>query len=211
MLRLAIMMWVMLSTPLVAGAWPRGKGDVFVVGYSYLVPSGTYSGIYGEWGLNDRLTFGLDLGRGVSGREKAILFLRAPLWSPGKGHRFAVELGAGRIAGRDVLRPGLSYGKGFDWAGRTGWVALDAVAEIHTETLVIDGKADLTLGLSVNENRKLMIQLQAGAQFGDAPFLRVVPSMTFAVSDRMKLEIGLSQSLRGHREAGIKAAIWLEF
>ena len=97
MLRLAIMLWLALSPPLLAGAWPRGKGNVFAVGYSYVLPSGAYSGIYGEWGMTDRLTLGVDVGRGVSGQDKSVAFVRAPLWSPGRGHRFAVELGAGRI------------------------------------------------------------------------------------------------------------------
>ena len=211
MLRLAIMLWLALASPLAAGAWPRGKGSAFAVGYTYVLPSGAYSGIYGEWGMTDRLTLGVDVGRGVSGQDKSVAFVRAPLWSPGWGHRFAVEIGAGRIAGHDVLRPGLSYGKGFDWAGRAGWIALDTVAEIHVDTLAVDGKADLTLGLSVNEHRKLLLQLQGGLQYGDEPFLRLVPSMTFTLSDRMRLELGLSQSLRDDRETGLKAAVWLEF
>jgi hypothetical protein len=211
MLRLTILFWLVLSGPLWAGAWPRGKGNVFASGYTYAVPSGTYTGLYGEWGLTDKLTLGIDVGRGVSGQDKAVAFLRAPLIAPLAGHRFAWEIGAGRIAGDTVIRPGLSWGKGLDWAGRSGWVALDTVAELRTNSLAVDAKADLTLGLNINDARKLMVQIQAGAQFGDTPFLRIVPSMTFALSDRSQVEFGISQSLRGDYETGIKAALWWQF
>ena len=154
---------------------------------------------------------GVDVGRGVSGQDKAVLFLRAPLIAPNAGHHFAWEIGAGRIAGDSVIRPGLSWGKGVDWAGRSGWIALDTVAELRFGSLAVDAKADLTLGLNINEARKLMVQVQAGAQFGDAPFLRIVPSMTFALSDRSQVEFGISQSLRGDYETGIKAALWWQF
>lgn len=211
MLRLAMILWMVLSGPSFAGAWPRGKGNVFVAGSTYIMPGGTYAGIYAEWGLSDRLTLGLDLGRGVSGQEKAIVFARAPVIETRNGHRIAWEVGAGVIAEHTVIRPGLSWGKGIDWAGRSGWAALDLAVEVRTQTLAIDAKADLTLGLTITDARKIMVQLQAGAQHGDDPFLRLVPSVTFALSDRTKLEIGISQSLLGQGETGIKAALWFTF
>ncbi|MFD1511546.1 hypothetical protein [Lacimonas salitolerans] len=211
MLRLAMIIWLLLSCPALAGAWPRGKGNVFVASSTYVLPSGAYTGLYAEWGVTERLTLGLDLGRGVSGQDKAVAFVQAPLIRPVAGHHFAWQIGAGVIAGDTVIRPGLSWGKGIDWAGRSGWAALDAVAEVRTETLAIDYKADLTLGLTLSDARKIMLQLQTGEQHGDDPFLRVVPSVTFALSRRARLEIGLSQSLQGARETGLKAAIWVAF
>lgn len=211
MLRLAMILWVVLSGPAVAGAWPRGKGNVFIAGSTYVVPGGTYTGMYAEWGVTDRLTFGVDLGRGVSGQDKAVAFLRLPLLHSRNGHRVAWELGAGVIADNTVIRPGISWGKGIDWAGRSGWAALDIVAEMRTQTLAMDTKADLTLGLTINDTRKIMLQLQAGAQHGDEPFLRLVPSLAFALSDRTMIEIGISQSLLGQRETGLKAAVWFTF
>ena len=211
MLRLALCVFLLCSGPVWAGAWPRGKGNVFVAASTYAVPSGAYTGIYAEWGVTGRLTLGLDIGRGVSGQDKAVVFLRGPLIAPRAGHHLAWELGAGMIAGDRVLRPGLSWGKGADLAGRSGWVALDLLTEIRIRTAAIDTKADVTLGLNINDARKIMLQLQMGAQFGDEPFLRLVPSMTFAVGKRGQVEIGLSQSLRGDFETGLKAAYWINF
>lgn len=211
MVRLAMILWLVLTGPALAGAWPRGKGNVFVAGSTYVMSSGAYTGLYAEWGVTDRLTLGLDLGRGVSGQDKAVAFVQAPLMRPVAGHRFAWQIGAGVIAGDTVIRPGLSWGKGIDWAGRPGWVALDMVAEMRTETLAIDAKTDLTLGVSISDARKIMLQFQSGVQFGDDPFLRIVPSMTFALSDHARLEIGLSHSLRGASDSGLKIGVWLSF
>ncbi|MCM2561727.1 hypothetical protein M8756_04510 [Lutimaribacter sp. EGI FJ00015] len=211
MLRLAVIFWLMMAGPLWAGAWPRGKGNVFVTALTYLTQNGTYSGIYAEWGLTDRLTLGLDVGHGVSGEEKAVAFLRLPMLERLSNHEFAWELGLGEIAGEKVIRPGLSWGKSVELAGRPGWIAVDSVAEMRTETLATDYKADLTLGLTVTDRRKIMMQFQAGVQSGDEPFLRLVPSITFGLSNRTQLEIGLTHDLLGVRDTGIKAAVWYEF
>lgn len=89
MLRLAMIIWLLLSCPALAGAWPRGKGNVFVASSTYVLPSGAYTGLYAEWGVTERLTLGLDLGRGVSGQDKAVAFVQAPLIRPVAGHHFA--------------------------------------------------------------------------------------------------------------------------
>lgn len=211
MLRVLIMLCVLAAPPLNAGAWPRGKGDVFASALSYTAAGQTYSGIYLEYGLTDRLTLGLDLGRGVSGRNKAVAFLRLPLMKPRKGHNLAWELGVGQIANHPVLRPGLSWGKGVSVAGKNGWLSADILSELSLDTGQADHKIDLTFGLNVTDRHKAMVQLQAGAQWGDAPFLRVVPSVVFDIGQTTKFEFGVTQSLRGDYETGVKLALWMTF
>ncbi len=211
MLRVIVMIWLVATGPAWAGAWPRGKGNVFVTTSTYVTQMGTYTGIYAEWGASDRLTFGLDVGRGVSGEDKAVVFMRLPMLGRLSSHTFAWEIGVGEIAGEKVLRPGLSWGKGFDFAGRAGWAALDTVAELRIDTLATDLKADLTLGLTITDRRKVMMQVQAGVQDGDEPFLRLVPSITFGLSERAKMELGFTHDLFGVQDTGVKAALWYEF
>lgn len=211
MLRGLIMVLLLAAGPLHAGAWPRGKGGLFASALSYTAGGQTYSGIYAEYGVTDRLTLGLDLGRGVSGNTKAVAFFRLPMMAPINGHNLAWELGAGQIAGHSVLRPGLSWGKGVSLGGKSGWLSADILSELWLGSWQADHKIDLTFGLNVTERHKAMVQLQAGAQWGDAPFLRVVPSIVFDVGEITKFEIGVTQSLRGDYETGVKLALWMTF
>ena len=62
-----------------AGAWPREEGSLFVSSLARLSwpqdtttwtsyePTGEYYTLYVEYGLTERLTVGLDLGRAISG------------------------------------------------------------------------------------------------------------------------------------------------
>jgi hypothetical protein len=154
---------------------------------------------------------GLDIGRSVAGRDKAIVFLRGPIVNDLAGHYLSWDIGLGRIAGEPVVRPGLSWGRGLTFAGRSGWAAIDMLAEMRLVTHEVDYKADLTLGIDLSDRRKLMLQVQSGVQAGDEPFVRLVPSVVFRLSRRTLFEFGITQDMRGARATGIKAALWLEF
>lgn len=211
MLRLMCLCAMLWSTQAAAGAWPRGKDRVFVSLLTYATQFDSYTGIYGEWGVSDRLTFGVDIGRAVSGRDKAVAFLRWPIGLPPGQARLAFEIGAGQIDGQAVIRPGLSWGRGIRLGERTGWVAIDTLAEIGFDTGTVDAKTDMTIGLRLSDRMTAMLQLQAGLQEGDAPVLRIVPSAGFDIGTNAKVEFGLTQSLRGEFETGIKLAMWWSF
>ena len=211
MLRLALCLVMLAAAPLHAGAWPRGKGKAFVSALTYATEFDTYTGLYAEWGVSDRLTFGLDLGRAVSGNAKAVGFLRLHMGDDSRRTRLAWEMGLGRIDGRAVLRPGVNWGRGLRLAGRDGWVAADSVAEVFLDTGEIDVKTDLTFGLALTARQSAMIQLQAGARHGDDPFLRLVPSVVSDIGRNTRLELGITQSLLGARETGVKLAVWMAF
>lgn len=204
-----------LATPAQAGAWPRGKGNVFLT-FSHHATAGRLSGpvynytaFYMEYGLNETLTLGLDLGHGVSGEDKAIVFLRGPLWEPGRFGRLGWEMGLGRIAGANALRPGLSYG--MDLPGGAGWLALDILIEIPLDAPRLDRKADLTLGLNHSDRLRSIWQLQTGKSQGDPGFARIAPSLVWKLRDNTHVELGASAEMRSARAFGLKLGIWQEF
>ena len=229
-----ILLWASLwtclwATPLSAGAWPRAAGSGFASlslwqsGPFSAVP-GRYTALYVEYGATPRLTFGLDAGRGVSGATKTVVFLRRPLltW---REHILTAEIGLGQIAGQPVLRPGLSYGTGFQTRHGSGWLAVDTLLELGIDTGETDFKTDITVGFTPAATLTSwlwpddatpprltgMLQLQAGSA-ADAPaFLRLAPSVTYRLRGNTRLEIGAFRSLRGPVEAGLKLGIWTEF
>jgi len=197
-----------------AGAWLREEGTGFAASSVYATaPFGaetSYTGLYLEYGLTPNLTFGLDIGRGVTGKNKTVGFVRLPVLGTG-GHRVAAELGFGQIAGERTLRPGLSYGRGLETRLGGGWLAVDAYAEYSLDSRALDLKADATLGVSRPSGQKWMLQLQAGQAREEASFLRLVPSMTFELRKGWQLELGLSKALTGARENGVKFGMWHDF
>lgn len=197
-----------------AGPWPRAPGTGLAVASVYV---GTplaqpYAGLYAEFGLMPGVAGGVDTGRAVSGSVKAVAFLRRSVRLPGDtGVVAAAEIGLGRIAGQAVLRPGLSLGHGLEEWLDGGWLAVDTVAEIGLERSTFDIKTDVTFGLRLDERRNAMVQLQTGQSAGDPRFARLVPSVVTELRSGMKLELGLTQSLRGPSRTGAKVALWREF
>jgi hypothetical protein len=202
-----------------AGAWPREAGTGFLtlstrVAWPQDVLTGVaaaehraYSTAYLEYGLTDRLTLGLDLGRGVSGDGKTILFAQMPVRSADSGAQITGQLGLGRISGEAVLRPGLSVG----WGRDGGWLSFDAVAEVALDTGATDLKIDATWGRNLAQDRKLIVQLQAGLPHDDPGFARLAPSVVLPAGERLKLELGATWGLTGDTDMGLKLGLWSSF
>lgn len=217
----ALLAWLvaqMAAAPAQAGAWPREKGTGFLTGSTRIAgtslngPVAVYSASYLEYGLARDLTIGLDLGHGVSGRSKAIVFLRYPLKIAGPQHKLAIELGIGTIAGDPAVRPGLNYGRGFSTRrGLSGWLAVDGVAEYAPGTGRIDLKSDLTLGFNHGTRFKSIFQVQTGISRGDPSFVRLAPSLVLRTGPRTHVELGVTAGLVGDREFGLKLGFWRDF
>ncbi|OZB20012.1 MAG: hypothetical protein B7X55_01730 [Rhodobacterales bacterium 34-62-10] len=215
-----------------AGAWPHeaGTGFASLTRWQAGDSADSYSALFVEYGLLPRLTIGLDAGRSVSGQTKAIAFVRAPFGQT-MGGLVAAELGWGEIAGRRVLRPGLSWGRSLARPRWQGWLAVDTLMEVDLETRQIDVKADVTLGLTPQSaagtasDWTLMIQMQTGLvdlqdslyllhTEGTVPepsFLRLAPSVTYKIRDGMHLELGLYSDLNGSSDQGVKLGLWSRF
>jgi hypothetical protein len=236
MIRLSVLLLVLSTGQLWAGAWPRGTGEGFAsLSHWHAVRtgnagSGSYTALYAEYGLTPWLTFGLDAGRSVSGATKTVMFLRASVGNSGGGP-MALELGLGEIAGQPVLRPGLSFGRSVEGTLGTCWLSVDTVLELDLETQAVDIKADATLGFTPRKTSgapsdwTLMLQVQTGlvdlkhslivlqeTGIDPAPsFMRIVPSVTYRLSNKTDLELGYYRSLTSSREAGVKLGIWTRF
>jgi len=236
MIRLSVLLLGFMAGPLWAGAWQRGAGEGFAsISHWQAAPTdaegtGSYTALFAEYGLTPMLTFGLDAGRSVSGATKAVMFLRASLSNWGGGP-VALELGLGEIAGQSVLRPGLSFGRSLEGTLGAGWLSVDTVLELDLDTQAVDIKADVTLGVTPRAKSgapsdwTVMLQVQTGLvdlkhsllilqDTGIRPepsFLRIVPSVTYRLSDRMDLELGYYRSLTSINEKGVKLGIWTRF
>lgn len=203
-----------------AGAWPQERGSWFasaavhltwpqdVTTWTGLQPTGRYDALYLEYGVTDRLTAGLDLGRSVSGAGKMVGFVRWPLTREGARIRIATELGLGRIEGAAVVRPGLSVGMGWD----RGWVAADALVEQPLGGGTgADVKVDVTFGLTGARGRRTLLQVQMGQESGDPAFLRLAPSLVWPLTDHLSVEIGGAYGLVGDASMGVKLGLWADF
>ncbi|WP_372614236.1 hypothetical protein [Aquicoccus sp.] len=205
------------ATPALAGAWPRAKGEVFLAAATRVAatrfegPYSVYSTAYLEYGLNDRLTLGLDIGHGISGATKTIAFLQHPLPIGSDRHRFATQIGLGQVSGKATLRPGVSYGLGFVHPRGTGWFAIDSVAEIRLASGRTDYKSDITLGLSHGDRMKSIFQVQTGLSHGDPSFIRLAPSVAIRTGARSHLELGMTRGLVGDVQTGFKIGFWRAF
>lgn len=234
MIRYLVVIFCLQAAPLMAGAWPREQGSGFVSLSHWAAQNSddSYTAFFAEWGLTRHLTIGIDSGRAVSGESKAVVFLRSPLVGFG-GAKVAAELGFGEIAGQPVMRPGLSFGHALHGALGRGWLAVDGLLELDLDQQQIDIKADITLGLvpaarhRPDEDGKwtLMLQLQTGlidvqdslallksdGIVPDPSFLRIAPSVTYRLHDRLDLEFGIYRSLNGSGEQGLKFGVWSRF
>ena len=209
------------ATPALPGAWPKEQGHGFVSADIRLSRPRTnllygevsdYRTIYFEYGVTDRLTMGLDLGRSVSGEEKAVVFARYPIPLGSDRFRFAAELGLGRIDEARVLRPGLSFGTSFEaWPDAWAWIAVDAIAEHSLDAGSTDYKIDATFGVTFPNRWKGFVQLQTGAPHDEEPFLRIAPSVVMPVGKRSHVELGATWGVSGDDQLGIKLGIWHAF
>lgn len=235
-LRYSFLLICLCATPVWAGAWPREQGTGFasLSHWAAQDQSESYTALFAEWGLTEHLTLGVDAGRAVSGKAKAVMFLRAPLLGFG-GAAVAAEIGLGQIAGQPVLRPGLSFGHAMSGRSGKGWLAVDTLLELDLENRDMDLKADITLGFAPAARNgsqdgqsgrwSMMLQVQTGlvnvedglfllqsqGTVPDPSFLRVVPSVTYRLRDNIDLELGFYRSLNGSDEQGLKIGLWSRF
>ena len=217
-LKWAMFVFWILPVSAYAGAWPQARGEGFASSaFRIATEPGSgfisqYSTIYLEYGLGKSLTMGLDIGHSVSGAHKVVAFARIPMRFSHPKTRVALELGLGRINGREVLRPGLSFGRGFSFSkSRSGWLSMDAQAEIDLATRKTDFKADFTFGINHIGGRKTMLQIQTGQPYGRQGFVRLAPSIAIPVGKKRHVEIGVTYGLKGDNQIGLKLGFWQKF
>ncbi len=210
-MRVLLVLLCLIATESAAGAWPRARGEWFLAPSMSVSKEGAQGSFYAEYGLTHWMTLGVDAALSTEQETMALVFARLPLWTGRKGHRFAMELGAGVDAGLPVVRSGLSYGQGLTTRWGPGWLALDANAAMNLGTGEYRYKLDATLGLTPSERWKAILQLQSSLDPDGSFTLMAAPSVTVRLSRSTQLEIGLKHPLKGARVPGVKLGLWLEF
>lgn len=230
-------LWVSpMAQPGVAGPWAREAGEGFlaysVVGEAprtdilmgHFVPD-TYASLYGEYGLGRGLTLGAQIGRSATLEEGAI-FLRYTLTQPENPWQFAFDGGAGlrRDAGgaeRMLARLGLSVGRGFGahptptwWmpiAHDGGWVTLDAVGMIDTTTADPMWQLESTLGFSVSDRLRVMLQAKVEETFDGRTIRTLAPGAAWSLTERTTAQIGMRFGLGERPTIGLSLGLWHRF
>ncbi len=234
---LALLAIVLCQPAFAGGAWPRGKGHGFVsvtwstfgdlVGYFYALQTPLLEeptldlteeiGTYAEYGLTDRLTFGLDrYNRPTTDTGSSIWFLRANLGSFQWKNRYGVELGLGSNRNwlgetETVYRLGVSWGRGFDTRWGAGWIDVDAKVATLSDSGSVLWKVDNTLGFQPNERSTWSLQMQSGALDGYPSYLRAVPAYVRDIGHGFRLESALLIGLQNDESQGMKVGAWYEF
>ncbi|MEM1130210.1 MAG: hypothetical protein AAGH83_06780 [Pseudomonadota bacterium] len=235
-----VVILVFLPGMLSAGAWPREAGHGFLsLSYEYTtwqdsftderlqqtegeVETFAYTAFYGEYGLTNRLTFGVDLGEEDTPYTRTdVIFLRYAVGPLDWRHRFAVEMGVGRreistfglMRGdrEQILRPGLAWGYGFDTPLGPGWAGLDLKAELRQTTDEDAYKADFTIGLNPEGPWLTFLQVQTN-DYPNAPVsVRLAPSVVREITSWLALETAVLFDVHGNERMGVKAGIWVQF
>ncbi len=211
-----LMLWPWLAAMAEAGAWPRDRGQVFMVlsgqiegpdEFGFYRQSG---GLYAEYGATGRLTLGLDLGGDALRMSKAIAFLRWPLGRVDRPLKLAVELGAGQVEEENALRPGLSLGHGFALGQRPGWLAVDGRAVLFGGRDVAL-ESDITFGLSASRKTRVILQIQTGRPDAGDPYARFAPSLVYETKPGQQIELGVIAPIAGGGDNGIRLGLWRRF
>ncbi|MEL6681689.1 MAG: hypothetical protein AAFQ09_03480 [Pseudomonadota bacterium] len=217
---LAIICLLDVPQPVGAGAWAREKGHVFVSsGGNFLLSDGAELPVhydptfYLEYGLTERLTFGIDYHTADQGRiQTGFVFARFPLGDVTGRDRFAASLGFGARVDEYNPRENLTQG-GLFW-GRSytsGWYALDYTATYGELTEAFRSKADLTWGHNLTARWTTTLQLQTGEGFSGDVYAKINPSVIFTLTENHRISLGAVKGLTGDGGSALKLNIWSTF
>lgn len=219
-----------LAGPAAGGAWPRGEGKVFLAfGYFATSEAGDLArlaidpsqrvALYGEYGLSEVWTLGLDAAwsSGEAVQElTGLVFVRRPVWSSGDGTWVSADLGLGVRSESEEgaqlrIRPGLSWGRGFESAWGQGWMGVEGSLEYAMPGNDVILKADATLGLKPAEGWMLIAQVQT-AWFSDTgAIVKLAPSVVRRLGPGAHVQFGVTVPLAGDSGIGVRISNWLEF
>jgi hypothetical protein len=203
-----------LAAPAHAGPWPREKGEGFVataLDADARTASDPFLSLYAEYGLGKGRTLGLDRYQNEHSISKSIVFLRWPLIPPDTDLRVALEFGGGVVDGHPALRPGLSFGKGFEWGAHGGWFSVESRAVVSKDILRSAFESDATLGWALHPKIKTMVQLQASAPLKSDPHLKLAPSLVYTTSETRSLTLGITAGVMNNTDLKLRLGLWHRF
>ena len=234
-----LLVLLLLFTPglLHAGAWARGEGETFATVALEARSSGAVLTFYGERGLSEWLTVGID--GFITDTDKsltAVAFARYTFPSQGP-NVWAISGGLGgeyrtdtlqqqAFAGAPIvtvestragafLRLGAHYGRGLD----NGWIAADfsydygVLLSLEVPPLpdaeIERAKLDLTYGRRIND--RLSVIGQVFLQDYDGTALQSVQLGAAYAFGKTTFEAGLRQGLGPSSETTLKLGLWRSF
>lgn len=211
---------LLAANPVLAGAWAREKGQLFIAsGGNLLLSEGAQlpvhydPTIYLEYGLSELLTVGLDYHTADQGRiNTGFVFARFPLGDPTATNKVAASLALGARVDEfspleTLVKGGLSWGRGLDH----GWLSIDYSATYGDIDQVFRSKADFTWGYNLSDRWTTVLQLQTGEGFDDDLYAKVSPAILFAINDRYRVGVGAVQALTGDQGSALKLDFWTTF
>lgn len=208
-----------------AGPWPRSAGEGFASvapridggGALDAAPAARYGELYAEFGATASWTVGVDAHQtGADADWTGIAFARRHLWTSTDGDVFSAEMGLGYLSTpedgeRARLRPGLSWGRGFDGGWGAGWLALDASAEVLTTAGDAIYKADFTAGVKTESGLMLIMQVQTDRDLDGDIAARLAPSAVFQLQDGVQMQLSVAAGVVNDASASVKIGTWLKF
>ena len=117
-----------------------------------------------------------------------------------------IPLGDPRVLGEEGLIGDILWGR---WGG--GWLTVDAAAITVTATRATTYKVDATVGVSPSDRWKAILQVQTSTVPGLSFDAKLAPSVVRRFGDHVWGELGLTHTLTGPQQYGLKFGVWLEF
>jgi len=221
-LALAAAFWACFAGPLLAGAWPREPGGVFLsqrfdYDRSWREQKASAT-LYAEYGLSRRLTVVGQLSnedepwtvsRSALGLNYALGRLDAP-------DKVAVSLGVSTpptmmgVTTERRIEAGLHWGRGFEsrWGG--GWAT--ASAKLLFARDEDDPITDFSALVGLRPKDRWMAMLSA-SRYGDTQgtYVKVSPSVGYELRDRLWVVPSVTLELTDDRSTGVGVSFWFSF
>lgn len=184
----ALLLLTLIPNMAQAGAWARGKGNLYLSFSAQQNAQGARSrpelSLFAEYGATDWLSLGAKLFDGTTGQTDEAVAFATVHFAQNRPVKLALSLGGG------LDKPDGAYERATALVGAhlgyglpRGWIALDGYAQISVDITPPwifpnpDYKADLTIGHRLTDRLTLIGQIQSGAPEGGQPYAKFAPSI----------------------------------
>lgn len=211
-MRFWFIIWVCLAWPSAsdAGPWLRAEGSGFFSASTKVDKDlRADHSLYLEYGLQPKTTIAAKIEATSLANElinpSILVFARRPLGPTDRPMRYAYDIGAGIRDDATFARLGFSLGRGITLGKRPGWAVLDTSLDLGPLSRV---KADATVGLTLNEHWKVMMQAFYTYE-NDQSDLTLAPSAIWQPKAKApSYQIGIEST---KDQSALRLGLWLEF
>lgn len=218
-MRVIVVSWWLLvfTLPAYCGPWQRESGQWFIAsGTNLFLSDGSELPVhydptaYVEYGLTPLVTVGVDYHTADRGRiHTGFVFASFPLLDNTGRDRLAASLAYGaRVDAyhpmETLMRGGVAWGRGLD----TGWLTVEATATYGTIDTMFRPKVDMTWGYNINDRWTTIAQVQTGQGYSEDYYAKTVASVSYAITEGHRVNLGWVQGITGDRGAALKLDLW---